>query len=95
MTSEREEIADQFEEHRTHLRDVAYRMLGSASDADDAVQEAWRRSTRTVVVGVQQIVPGGPTSARQVQRAIRIVRLKRSAVAGHQVKFVDLPEKAQ
>ena len=46
MTSEREEIAGQFEEHRTHLRDVAYRMLGSASDADDAVQEAWLRVSR-------------------------------------------------
>ena len=44
--SEREGIATQFEEHRTHLRDVAYRMLGSASDADDAVQEAWLRVSR-------------------------------------------------
>ena len=32
-----------FEEHRTHLRAVAYRMLGSLSEADDAVQEAWLR----------------------------------------------------
>jgi RNA polymerase sigma-70 factor (ECF subfamily) len=46
MTSERDEIATQFEEHRSHLRDVAYRMLGSASDADDAVQEAWSRVSR-------------------------------------------------
>jgi len=46
VTSEREAIVDQFEEHRTHLRDVAYRMLGSASDADDAVQEAWLRVSR-------------------------------------------------
>jgi RNA polymerase sigma-70 factor (ECF subfamily) len=46
MTSERDEIARQFEEHRPHLREVAYRMLGSASDADDAVQEAWLRVSR-------------------------------------------------
>ena len=46
MTSERELIASQFEEHRSHLRDVAYRMLGSASDAEDAVQEAWLRVSR-------------------------------------------------
>src|SRR3954452_14697551 len=44
--SERDQIASQFEEHRRHLRDVAYRMLGSASDADDAVQEAWLRVSR-------------------------------------------------
>jgi RNA polymerase sigma factor (sigma-70 family) len=46
VTNEREGIASQFEEHRTHLRGVAYRMLGSASDADDAVQEAWLRVSR-------------------------------------------------
>jgi RNA polymerase sigma-70 factor (ECF subfamily) len=40
---EREWLADRFEEHRTHLRAVAYRMLGSVSEADDAVQEAWLR----------------------------------------------------
>src|SRR5918996_2614192 len=36
-------LADQFETHRAHLRSVAYRMLGSLSEADDAVQEAWLR----------------------------------------------------
>ncbi|MFE3444533.1 sigma-70 family RNA polymerase sigma factor [Nocardia sp. NPDC059180] len=40
-------LADRFEEHRTHLRSVAYRMLGSVTDADDAVQEAWLRLART------------------------------------------------
>jgi RNA polymerase sigma-70 factor (ECF subfamily) len=39
-------LAGRFEAHRTHLRGVAYRMLGSASDADDAVQEAWLRLGR-------------------------------------------------
>jgi DNA-directed RNA polymerase specialized sigma24 family protein len=37
---EHESLAERFEEHRTHLRAVAYRMLGSLSEADDAVQEA-------------------------------------------------------
>jgi RNA polymerase sigma factor (sigma-70 family) len=39
-------LADQFEAHRTRLKAVAYRMLGSLSEADDAVQEAWLRLTR-------------------------------------------------
>jgi RNA polymerase sigma-70 factor (ECF subfamily) len=39
-------IAERFEDHRAHLRAVAYRMLGSASEADDAVQEAWLRLSR-------------------------------------------------
>jgi RNA polymerase sigma factor (sigma-70 family) len=44
---EREWLAQRFEEHRTRLRAVAYRMLGSLSEADDAVQEAWLRLNRT------------------------------------------------
>jgi RNA polymerase sigma factor (sigma-70 family) len=40
-------LAERFEEHRTHLRRVAYRMLGSVSEADDAVQEAWLRLSRS------------------------------------------------
>jgi RNA polymerase sigma-70 factor (ECF subfamily) len=44
---ERDWLAERFEEHRTHLRAVAYRMLGSLSEADDAVQEAWLRLSRT------------------------------------------------
>ena len=41
-----EYLAERFEEHRTHLRAVAYRMLGSLSEVDDAVQEAWLRLSR-------------------------------------------------
>jgi RNA polymerase sigma factor (sigma-70 family) len=44
---ERDWLAERFEEHRARLRAVAYRMLGSLSDADDAVQEAWLRLSRT------------------------------------------------
>jgi RNA polymerase sigma factor (sigma-70 family) len=44
---ERDWLADRFEEHRPRLRAVAYRMLGSTSEADDAVQEAWIRLSRS------------------------------------------------
>src|ERR671939_1426707 len=47
MMDERERLAERFEEHRTHLRAVAYRMLGSLSEADDAVQESWIRLSRS------------------------------------------------
>ena len=43
---ERDWLAERFEEHRSHVRAVAYRMLGSASEADDAVQEACLRPSR-------------------------------------------------
>src|SRR5438094_1348302 len=48
-------LAEQFEEHRAHLRAVAYRMLGSASEAEDAVQESWIRLGRTDVSGVESL----------------------------------------
>ena len=44
---EHDVVATRFEENRGRLRSVAYRMLGSAADADDAVQEAWLRLSRT------------------------------------------------
>jgi RNA polymerase sigma factor (sigma-70 family) len=44
--TENEWLVDRFEEHRPHLRAVAYRMLGSVSEADDAVQDAWLRVSR-------------------------------------------------
>ena len=43
----RDWLADEFERHRGHLRSVAYRMLGSVTEADDAVQEAWLRLDRS------------------------------------------------
>src|SRR5438093_665927 len=45
-------VAD-FEAHRDHLRAVAYRMLGSRSEADDAVQEAWLRLSRADTDGIE------------------------------------------
>jgi len=45
--NDRDWLAERFEQHRPHLRAVAYRMLGSLSDTDDAVQEAWVRLSRS------------------------------------------------
>jgi RNA polymerase sigma-70 factor, ECF subfamily len=50
-----EQLAEQFEAHRAHLRAVAYRMLGSASEAEDAVQEGWIRLGRTDVSAVENL----------------------------------------
>jgi len=53
--SEGEWLAERFEENRTHLRAVAYRMLGSSSEVDDAVQEAWLRLSRTDTTGIDNL----------------------------------------
>jgi len=53
--NERDYLAERFEAHRTHLRAVAYRMLGSASEVDDAVQEAWLRLSRTDAMGIDNL----------------------------------------
>ncbi|NUP15979.1 MAG: RNA polymerase sigma factor SigJ [Streptomyces sp.] len=48
-------LADRFEEHRGHLRAVAYRMLGSLSEAEDAVQEAWLKLSRSDADGIENL----------------------------------------
>jgi RNA polymerase sigma-70 factor (ECF subfamily) len=48
-------LAQRFERHRTRLRAVAYRMLGSVSEADDAVQEAWLRLSRSDATTIQDL----------------------------------------
>jgi RNA polymerase sigma-70 factor (ECF subfamily) len=50
-----ERLAEQFEAHRPHVRAVAYRMLGSFSEAEDAVQEAWIRMSRTDISGIDNL----------------------------------------
>jgi RNA polymerase sigma-70 factor (ECF subfamily) len=52
---QQEWLARQFEEHRPHLRAVAYRMLGSLSEADDAVQDAWLRLSRADTSEVENL----------------------------------------
>jgi RNA polymerase sigma-70 factor, ECF subfamily len=48
-------LAQQFEQHRPHLRRIAYRMLGSPNDTDDAVQEAWLRLSRAKTAAVDNL----------------------------------------
>ncbi|RFS85661.1 sigma-70 family RNA polymerase sigma factor [Actinomadura spongiicola] len=52
---QREFLADEFEKHRVHLKAVAYRMLGSLSEAEDAVQEAWLRLNRSDADGIDNL----------------------------------------
>jgi RNA polymerase sigma factor (sigma-70 family) len=52
---EQDWLAQRFEEYRSHLRAVAYRILGSISEADDAVQEAWLRLSRSETSGVENL----------------------------------------
>src|SRR6266567_1826319 len=53
--TERDGLAKQFEANRSHLRAVAYRMLGSLTEADDAVQESWLHLSRSDTSGVQNL----------------------------------------
>jgi len=69
-------LADRFEGHRTHLRAVAYRMLGSLSEADDAVQEAWLRLSRADTSGVDNL--GGWLTTVVARVCLNMLRSRRS-----------------
>jgi RNA polymerase sigma-70 factor (ECF subfamily) len=81
--NERESLAEQFEDNRTHLRAVAYRMLGSVSEADDAVQEAWLRLNRSDADAVANLRGWLTTVVSRVCLDIlRARRSRREAYAG-------------
>src|SRR5437667_786103 len=69
-------LAQRFEEHRTRLRAVAYRMLGSTSEADDAVQEAWLRLSRSDTSGVENL--GGWLTTVVARVSLDMLRSRRS-----------------
>jgi RNA polymerase sigma factor (sigma-70 family) len=73
---ERELLAEHFEEHRTRLRAVAYRMLGSLSEADDAVQEAWLRLSRTDADEVENL--GGWLTTVVARVSLNMLRSRRT-----------------
>jgi RNA polymerase sigma factor (sigma-70 family) len=69
-------LAERFEEHRTHLRAVAYRMLGSLSEADDAVQEAWLRLSRSDANAIENLRAWLTTVVARV--SLNVLRSRRS-----------------
>jgi DNA-directed RNA polymerase specialized sigma24 family protein len=69
---EREWLAERFEEHRTRLRAVAYRMLGSLSEADDAVQEVWLRLSRTDTTEFERDPRGRPGLTPPLPRLVSV-----------------------
>ena len=69
-------LAQRFEENRTHLRAVAYRMLGSISDADDAVQEAWLRLSRSDTSDIENL--GGWLTTVVARVCLDMLRSRRS-----------------
>jgi RNA polymerase sigma factor (sigma-70 family) len=73
---EHEWLTERFEEHRTRLRAVAYRMLGSPSEADDAVQEAWLRAVRSGTGGVENL--GGWLTTVVARVCLNMLRSRRS-----------------
>jgi RNA polymerase sigma factor (sigma-70 family) len=74
--NEREWLAERFEDQRTHLRAVAYRMLGSLSEADDAVQEAWLRLSRTDVDEIENL--GGWLTTVVARVSLNMLRSRRT-----------------
>jgi RNA polymerase sigma factor (sigma-70 family) len=73
---EDETLAAQFERHRAHLRSVAYRMLGSLSEADDAVQEAWLRLSRVESSAIENL--GGWLTTVVARICLNLLRTRRS-----------------
>jgi RNA polymerase sigma-70 factor (ECF subfamily) len=69
-------MADRFQEHRTHLQAVAYRMLGSLSEADDALQGAWLRLSRSDTNGVRNL--GGLLTTLVARECLDLLRARSS-----------------
>ena len=72
----RDVITEEFERHRPHLRAVAYRMLGSLSEADDAVQESWLRLNRSDADAVANL--GGWLTTVVARVALDMLRARRT-----------------
>jgi RNA polymerase sigma factor (sigma-70 family) len=84
---ERDMLAERFEAHRNRLRAVAYRTLGSVSEADDAVQEAWLRLSRSDAGHIENL--GGWLTTVVARVCLNMLASRREAPAG-----IHLPEPA-
>ncbi|MCE9669794.1 sigma-70 family RNA polymerase sigma factor [Myxococcus stipitatus] len=93
---ERDWRAERFEEHRAHLRAVAFRMMGSWSEAEDAVQEAWFRLSRSETEGIDNL--GGwltTVVSRVCLDMLRSRKARREEHLGLQVPEPDLRESVE
>jgi RNA polymerase sigma-70 factor (ECF subfamily) len=87
---ERDEyLAGEFEQHRDHLKAVAYRMLGSVPEAEDAVQEAWLRLHRSDDEGIENL--GGWLTTAVARVALDMLRARR-ARRDHPLEEGRMPE---
>ena len=84
---EHDVLAERFETHRARLRAVAYQTLGSASEADDAVQEAWLRLSRTDPGTIENL--GGWLTTVVARVCLNMLASRRDEPVG-----VNLPESA-
>jgi RNA polymerase sigma factor (sigma-70 family) len=85
---ESEWLAERFEEHRNHLRAVAYRMLGSLTEADDAVQDTWLRLSRAGADGVENL--GGWLTTVVARVCLNMLRSRN--VRGEESLDVHVPD---
>ena len=85
---EREWLAQRFQEHRPRLRALAYRMLGSTSEADDALQEAWIRLSRSNPAQIDNL--GGWLTTVVARVALNMLRSRKTR--GEQPLEAHLPE---
>jgi RNA polymerase sigma factor (sigma-70 family) len=81
------DVAERFETHRGHLRAIAYRMLGSSGDADDAVQEAWLRLSRVDAGEIENL--GGWLTTAVSRVCLDMLRSRRSR---REVPVEQLPD---
>ncbi len=82
-------LAERFEENRPHLRTVAYRVLGSFSEADDAVQETWLRLSRSGAGEVENL--GGWLTTIVARVSLNMLGSRMSRREGPREEPVDAP----